>query len=144
MMTPLWKRIRVLTLGAVVLIATGCASQTARDIGLDKLAPRKAEQLLSTGVRQYEDGDLKAAQKSLQEALASGLTFNADKVAAHKYLAFIACASGDEKQCRDEFRRAFDIDPSFKLAPTEIGHPLWGPVYTSVRAELISRGRIKP
>lgn len=144
MKTRIRKSVCFALLGGVVLLGAGCASQTARDIGLDKLAPRKAEQLLSAGVRQYEDGDLKAAQKSLQEALATGLTFNADKVAAHKYLAFIACSSGDEKQCRDEFRRAFDIDPSFKLAPTEIGHPVWGPVYTSVRADLISRGRIKP
>ncbi len=126
------------------VLVTGCASQTSRDLGLDKLAPRKAEQSLNSGVLQYEDGDLKAAQKSIQEALSLGLTFDSEKVSAHKYLAFIYCASNQEKQCRDEFRRAFEIDSGFKLDRTEIGHPLWGPVYNNVRAELLSRGRIKP
>ena len=59
------KFFRWLMLASLVLI-TGCVSQTSRDIGIDKLAPRKAEQTLSHGVHQYEDGELKAAQKSLQ------------------------------------------------------------------------------
>ena len=137
------KAFRWLLLASTILIGA-CASQTSRDIGIDKLSPRKAEQALNQGVRQYEDGELKAAQKSLQEALNLGLTFDTDKVSAHKYLAFINCASNQERQCRDEFRRAFELDPGFKLDRTEIGHPLWGPVYNSVRADLISKGRIKP
>lgn len=137
------KAFRWLLLASTILIGA-CASQTSRDIGIDKLSPRKAEQALNQGVRQYEDGELKAAQKSLQEALNFGLTFDTDKVSAHKYLAFIHCASNQERQCRDEFRRAFELDPGFKLERTEIGHPLWGPVYNSVRADLISKGRIKP
>lgn len=129
---------------ALVLLVAGCASQTSRDTGIDKLSLRKAEQALNTGIQQYEDGELKAAQKNLHDALNFGLTFDSDKVAAHKYLAFIYCSSNQERQCRDEFRRAFDVDSSFKLERTEIGHPLWGPVYTGLRAELLSRGKIKP
>lgn len=135
---------RWLVLAALVLLTAGCASQTSRDTGIDKLSPRKAEQVLNTGIQQYEDGELKAAQKNLQDALNLGLTFDSDKVTAHKHLAFIYCSSNQERQCRDEFRRAFDVDPNFKLERTEIGHPLWGPVYTGVRAELLSRGKIKP
>ena len=126
------------------LLLSGCASQTARDIGIDKLAPRKAEQSLNSGVRQYEDGELNSAQKSLQDALTLGLTFDTDKVTAHKYLAFIHCASNQEKLCLDEFRRAFEVDPTFKLERAEIGHPLWGPVYNSVRADLLAKGKIRP
>ena len=129
---------------AGVFLVTGCASQTSRDLGIDKLAPRKAEQSLNSGVLLYEDGDLKAAQKNIQEALKLGLTFDSEKVSAHKYLAFISCASNQERQCRDEFRRAFEINPDFKLDRTELGHPLWGPVYNSVRAELLAKGKIKP
>lgn len=135
---------RWLVLAAFAWLVTGCAAFTTRDTGLDKLFPRKAEQALSAGIQQYEDGELKTAQKSLQDALSLGLTFNADKVTAHKHLAFIYCSSNQERQCRDEFRRAFDLDPGFKLERAEIGHPLWGPVYTGVRAELLSRGKIKP
>ena len=129
---------------ATALLLTGCASQTARDIGIDKLAPRKAEQTLSSGVRQYEDGELNSAQKSLQDALTLGLAFDNDKVTAHKYLAFIHCASNQEKLCREAFRRAFEVDPAFKLERAEIGHPLWGPVYNSLRAELLAKGKIRP
>ena len=73
-----------------------------------------------------------------------GLAFDSEKVTAYKYLAFIHCASNQEKLCRDDFRRAFEVDPAFKLDRTEIGHPLWGPVYNSVRAELLSKGKIRP
>lgn len=135
---------RWLVLATLLLLTVGCASKTSRDIGIDKLSLRKAEQALSTGVRQYEDGELKTAQKSLQDALSLGLTFDSDKITAHKYLAFIYCSSNQERLCRDEFRRAFDIDSTFKLERTEIGHPVWGPVYTGVRADLLSRGKIKP
>lgn len=122
-------------------LTVGCASQTARELGMDKLAPRKAERLLSAGIHQYEDGNYKAAQKSLTEALEAGLTFQSDKVAARKYLAFIYCSSGQERACRDEFRRAFELDPNFSLDPTEEGHPLWGPVYRAVKAEMAARAR---
>ena len=135
---------RWIVMVAIFLFMAGCASKTSRDIGIDKLSLRKAEQALSTGIKQYDDGELKAAQKNLQEALSLGLTFDSDKVAAHKHLAFIYCSSNQERQCRDEFRRAFEVDTSFKLERTEIGHPLWGPVYTGVRADLLSRGKIKP
>ena len=135
---------RWIVLAAMVLLTTGCATKTARDVGLDKLSPRKAEQALSTGIHQYDDGELKAAQKNLQDALSLGLTFDSDKVAAHKHLAFIYCSSNQERLCRDEFRRAFEIDAGFKLERTEIGHPVWGPIYTGVRADLLSKGKIKP
>ena len=128
---------------AIVFLIAGCASQTSRDLGIDKLAPRKAEQALNSGIRQYEDGEINAAQKSLQDALTLGLTFDSEKVTAYKYLAFIHCASNREKLCRDDFRRAFEVDPAFKLDRTEIGHPLWGPVYNSVRADLLSKGKIR-
>jgi len=128
---------------ALVLFTAGCASQTARDIGFDKISPRKAEKLLSTGIHQYEDGDYKAAVGNLNSALDAGLTFQSDKLTAHKYLAFIYCSSGQEKTCRDEFRRAFELDPGFTLERTEEGHPIWGPIYNSVKAEMSARGRTR-
>ena len=46
--------------------------------------------------------------------------------------------SGREILCRDEFRKAFEIYPDFALTPAEDGHPIWGPVYRSVRTQLIA------
>lgn len=135
--------LRWMPLLLAAVLGAGCASQTVRELGMDKLAPRKAEKLLSTGISQYEDGNYKAAQKSLNDALDAGLTFQSDKVAARKYLAFIYCSSGQERACRDEFRRIFELDPQFTLDPTEEGHPIWGPIYRAVKAEMAARSRAR-
>lgn len=125
----------ILISALLMLLGSGCSSGPVRDVGLDKLSPRKAEQELSTGLTNYEDGNYKAAAKSLQSALNSGLTFDSDAARAHKYLAFIHCLSNREKQCRDEFRKALDMDNQFDLEPAEAGHPIWGPVFRAVKAE---------
>lgn len=121
------------------LLLAACSSSIVRDTGLDKLAPRKAEQDLSAGIRAYEDGKYKNAQKLLQNSLDAGLLLNSDKVVAHKYLAFMQCANGRETQCREEFRAALELDPKFELEPTEAGHPAWGPAFKSVKAEMAKR-----
>lgn len=117
----------------VVLLMTGCATPAMRDAGLDKLAPRKAEQSLSAGIAAYEDGNYKTASQLLQDALAAGLLLNSDKVVAHKYLAFMHCAQSRKISCRNEFRLALQLDPKFDLTPAESGHPSWGPVFRSIK-----------
>ena len=125
------KQIGVLLCAALLMAA--CAAPIVRDVGLDKLAPRKAEQDLSAGIRAYEDGDYKTSARLLQNALSAGVFLNSDKVAAHKYLAFIHCAQSREKSCRDEFRKALELDPKLELTPAESGHPSWGPVFKSLK-----------
>ncbi|MBT9566693.1 MAG: TssQ family T6SS-associated lipoprotein [Thiobacillus sp.] len=125
------RQVVVLLCGA--LLMTACATPIVRDAGLDRLAIRKAEQDLSAGIRAYEDGDYKNSARLLQGALSAGLILNSDKVAAHKYLAFMHCAQSREKACRDEFRKALALDPDFALTPAESGHPLWGPVFKSLK-----------
>ncbi|MGZ5572773.1 MAG: TssQ family T6SS-associated lipoprotein, partial [Usitatibacter sp.] len=39
---------------------------------------------------------------------------------------------------RDEFRKAFEINPEFALTAAEDGHPIWGPIYRNVRTQLIA------
>ena len=119
----------------VVGVLGACSSPPVRDIGLDKLAPRKAEQELSAGLKSYEDGNYAQAQKQIQNALNSELTFKSDRVTAHKYLAFIHCASDRKKQCRASFKEALEINPDLQLSAAESGHPLWGPVFREVQAE---------
>jgi len=112
---------------------TACATPIMRDTGLDKFSLRKAEKELSLGIRAYEDGDYKSSTRLLQSALASDLFLTSDKVAAHKYLAFMHCAQSREKACRDEFRKALELNPDFQLTPAEAGHPSWGPVFKSLK-----------
>src|SRR5882672_82277 len=105
------------------LITSGCAM----------LGSNKGEDELAFGVRAYEDGEIAYSAKLLQASLDQGLRSTSDRVRAHKYLAFIHCASNRVPQCRDEFRKALDLDPSFDLRENEAGHPVWGPVFRSVK-----------
>jgi len=93
----------------------------------------KGEDELNFGVRAYEDGEFTYSAKLLQASLDEGLSSRSDRVRAHKYLAFIHCASNRVPQCRDEFRKALDLDSSFDLRENEAGHPIWGPVFRSVK-----------
>ena len=121
----------------VILAALGgCSSAPVRAIGADQIAPRQAERHLSAGIRAYEEGDYRIAAQRLQEALDGGLAFTSDQVTAYKYLAFVHCATRRTQQCRAEFRKAFELDPKFELTKAEVGHPVWGPVYRSVRDEM--------
>ncbi len=117
---------------AVALLCAGCVGPF-KDYNPITLIRGKGSPELSAGIKSYEEGQYAAAQKSLLSALDQGLTFKRDKVKAHKYLAFIYCISGKEKQCADEFKKVLEINPDFELEPAEAGHPQWGPVYRSVK-----------
>ena len=99
-------------------------------------AARKAEQEFIWGKNNYEDGDYKSAAKNFQNALDLGLATKNDQATAHKYLAFISCTSQQKKQCRAEFRKALELNPKFQLETAEAGHPIWGPVFREVKAEM--------
>lgn len=125
--------------------ASGPQSQRANaPRATPKAAPSgKGEQELERAVRSYEEGAHKNAARQFQAALDFGLDSKADRVTAHKYLAFIVCVSGREKSCRDEFRKALDADPGFELGPAEIGHPVWGTVFRSVKADVVVKAKTK-
>jgi hypothetical protein len=108
----------------VSLTTSGCASLFGSNQGEDEL---------QFGIRAYEDGELAYSAKLLQAGLDAGLRYKSDRVRAHKYLAFIHCASSRLPQCRDEFKKALDLDSSFDLRENEAGHPIWGPVFRSVK-----------
>lgn len=93
---------------------------------------RKRAPQVASGIAAYDDGKYAEAAKALRSALATRLDTD-DQIAAHKYLAFIECSTGRRNQCRDEFRKALRLDPSFDLEPAEAGHPVWGPIFRSLK-----------
>jgi len=120
-------------LSIVLAIALGaCDSKVVQEFPLTKF---KAENMLDKGIRAYDDGDYKVAARNIQGALDAGLTTHS-QARAHKYLAFINCISGQQAQCRDEFKKALEIEPKLELKTEEAGHPIWGPVFRSVKAEM--------
>jgi Tfp pilus assembly protein PilF len=89
--------------------------------------------LFKLGLQQFDDGEYTASAKSLQTAIDRGLP-DKERASAHKHLAFIHCVAKREQQCRDEFRKALAVDPTLTLEPAEAGHPIWGPVFRSLKA----------
>ena len=117
---------RVLLLGLALALA-GCAQ-------LEQLVQKtKAQTTLVDGLRQYDAGDYAGSTRTLNAALELGLSGD-DRAVAHKHLAFMQCSWGQERQCRDEFRKALAADPTLQLAPAEAGHPVWGPIFRSLKA----------
>jgi len=88
---------------------------------------------LSAGLKQYENGNYEESAKNLQGAIDLGVP-EKQRATAHKHLAFIHCSSNRVGQCRDEFRKALAVDPALDLAPAEAGHPVWGPIFRSLKA----------
>lgn len=124
-------------LASCALVPPDAPKPVAPQITEDTLRARAREQL-ATGIKLHEAGDFDGALKSLQASLDHGLLEKPDQGRARKYLAFIHCAAAREAQCAAEFRKAFEIDQAFALTPAEDGHPVWGPVYRTVRATLIA------
>jgi Tfp pilus assembly protein PilF len=125
------KWLRLLALAALTAVAAtlvGCATPAG------EIFKSKSEKNLEEGIKQYEDGKYPEALRNLQGALDIGL-LKSEQVEAHKYMAFIYCSSDREKQCREEFQKVLEINPDFELKPAEAGHPLWGPVFISVRSK---------
>ena len=112
---------------AAALALGGCTFLPSRD------AESKGASMLASGLRQYEEGNYGESARMLQSALDQGLP-KSDRVIAHKNLAFIHCAEGRERPCREQFRKALAIDPRMELAPAEAGHPVWGPVFRALKA----------
>lgn len=112
----------------MLLAVSGCA-------GLDMPGYQRlnGKPYLWQGIAFYEEGNYRAASRRLMFALEEGLNVP-DRVQAHKYLAFIACVSGRQLTCREEFAIALKLDPSFELDEAEAGHPIWGPVFRSAKA----------
>ena len=127
--------VRILIALAIAGSLTACSWEPVREIraSFSRTFHRDGAPALAAGIRKYDNGEYAAAAKDLQTALDLGL-WDSDRVRAHKYLAFINCASGRTDRCRHEFRLALDIDPQMQLAPAEAGHPIWGPVFRSVKA----------
>jgi len=131
---------KVLLGGLVVLLMSGCQSTGkwnpfACDASQTRDANTPTDKKLNYGVLSYEEGNYQASITALQGVLDTGLSGKPEQVKAYKYLAFIQCVSGRESMCRDYFKKALELDPNFNLDSAEAGHPIWGPVFRSVKSK---------
>lgn len=116
------------------MLLGGCSSMVSCDDGSQaRWFSNPATALLNKGIKSYEDGDYAASMVTLQKLLDSKDAGLSEKIEAHKYMAFIHCISSRDKMCRESFKSALDLEPTFNLSPAEAGHPVWGPVFSSVK-----------
>lgn len=115
------------------LLVAGCALTPAPRPGLIDVVERPAEKALLAGLRAYDDAQYPDAEKQFRVAIQLGLASPKDRAAAEKHLAFIYCTSNRVAECEAAFRAARQADPGFSLGKSEVGHPLWGPVYKRVQ-----------
>ncbi|WP_229448052.1 TssQ family T6SS-associated lipoprotein [Massilia sp. CF038] len=95
-------------------------------------APTADEVALREGIAMYNKGQYNEAIKRLGSADIAGGA-KANQVAAAKYTAFSYCVTARQILCRQQFDKAFKLDPAFDLLPGEHGHPLWGPAFTRAK-----------
>ena len=121
-----------MTIDPRVMLLLACAVLSGCNFG-SLFGPDEADEDLAAGIQSYEDGNYRDAARLIQDSLDAGLRSTSEKVKAHKYLAFIHCNAGRGGPCREEFRKALELDSSFQLDESEIGNPNWGPVFRSVK-----------
>ena len=134
--------------GAVAMICivfAGCVTPPAPPPGTapEELARRqridRAEASLNSGLKQYETGNYTEAMNHLLVALDSTMLSAPQQLSARKHMAFIQCVNNRELACKEEFEKAFMLDPKFELSAAEAGHPTWGPVFRLVKTEIEMR-----
>ena len=94
--------LRSVLVAGVLLALSACSSAPMRELQ-QLLWTSKGDAAFAAGMRQYENGQYVEAARNLQAAVNLGLPA-AQRARAHKHLAFIQCASGRERLCREDFR----------------------------------------
>ncbi|MFA6015516.1 MAG: TssQ family T6SS-associated lipoprotein [Gallionellaceae bacterium] len=128
---------RAMLVGLCVLALGGCSSAPlyCEDGRPVRWFSNPLTDALENGIKRYEDGNYAASIPLLQGVVESPNASNSLKLEAYKYLAFSYCLSpkDEKKMCRESFKKAIEIEPKFELLPAEAGHPVWGPVFKSVK-----------
>ncbi|MEK6678615.1 MAG: PEGA domain-containing protein [Nitrospirota bacterium] len=98
------------------------------------------EELLLKGVESYNNGDYAATQKLLVKALPL-LKENSKLVEAHKHLAFVYIAYGENQKAQDQFTEALKIDNAFRL-DAKTTSPKIMDVFRKAKAGVVAEGSI--
>lgn len=146
------RTVGIATISAVLLLA-GCAIvpvPTAKAPSAEEVAKQqrieRAQNNLADGLKRYDAGAYDESMRSFLLALDSGVLTVPQQITARKQMAFIHCVSNREAACKEEFEKAFALDPKFDLPASEAGHPTWGPIFRLVKTEVELRksGRSLP
>ena len=135
-MRPLKRILSQLFIPLIAALLASCAHQQATlPNGQPQLSSDDAKASYTQGVAEYDEGHYDIALAKLEAAIDSGRLKPAQVTDARKHMAFTYCITNREAECRAQFQYALQAAPDFDLSPGEIGHPLWGPVWRSIKGE---------
>ena len=135
-----WHRTALLAAAfAVALTTSACAT-----LGVDDGPGSAAQRQLAEGIAHYDQGDYVAAIRTLMTSAEIWEGSLQTQVTARKYLAFSHCLSNRADLCRQTFVELLRLQPDFRLAAAEAGHPQWGKVFEQARDEAAQRGGTRP
>ncbi len=126
----------------VIIFLTGCSQLLKQIDGSGPAAP-EVQARYEQGLVNYRESRFDAALNDLGAAVASKDLNSSDETNARKHMAFIHCASGRELPCREQFQAILKAAPGFDLAPNEANHPIWGPVWRSVKGAAEEQRAVK-
>ncbi len=123
-------------LSSFVLAGCGTLVSTCDDPGggIRLFGKNVVQQKLDIGIREYQEGNYLTSMEAFKNVLETNVADKSAKINAYKYLAFIQCISSQEVLCKDYFSKVLELDPYFELTSAEAGHPIWGPVFRSVKS----------
>jgi tetratricopeptide (TPR) repeat protein len=98
------------------------------------------EELLLKGIESYNSGDYAATQKVLAKAIPL-LKDNSKIIEAHKHLAFVYIAYGENQKAQDQFTEALKIDNAFRL-DSKTTSPKIMDVFRKAKAGVVAEGAI--
>ncbi|GEM_PF-1710899 len=98
--------------------------------------PQKEEgqQFLKKGIDSYFKGKYDDAVTEINTGLEKGLKEKADKLKAHRFLAYTYVAKEDKEEAKRHFKKALEIDPKMELDPIYVS-PKIIEVFKEVKGE---------
>ncbi|MDR1967552.1 MAG: TssQ family T6SS-associated lipoprotein, partial [Burkholderiaceae bacterium] len=91
------------------------------------------ERIFAEGLDFYDKGEYESAIKKFQSPRLVNASWPELRIRTLKYLAFSYCLTNELNACQQAFYDAMQLNPQFKLLPSEEGHPIWGPIYQKAR-----------
>lgn len=98
-----------------------------------------SERALTAAIGLYERGEFQSAVRALTPMTTDGSLDPSQLLRALKTLAFAQCSANQRAACRRTFEQALRADSTFDLAPTERGHPIWGPEFVRARRTVLGK-----
>jgi hypothetical protein len=99
----------------------------------EKQARATAQSELESLVVLYNNGDFQTEIKRFNSNIEVLKPFKDLELLGLKYTAFSYCLIGRKALCKQQFEKAFKLDPTFDLKDGEKGHPIWGKVFDRVK-----------